>query len=174
MGVVKGVARGGSWLFKIVGFLVVVGGLGLFIWWKFFGVKYPEFVRMVNMKPQLISVLPLRIQLNGNALLHNPNPLGATLSRMEFDVMLEGYKATHVVQPEAIDIGANSDFMIPMQVAIGLDDNESVKNVNDIRKALKKNHALKYKLDGELFFRLSGAEIGVPFAYSDEMSLNTP
>lgn len=171
MGVVKGIAKGGSWFLKIVGLLVVLAGIVIFVWIKFFGgPQYPEFKQMEGMKLDLSQLDQAKINLHGVAKLHNPNPVGVTLSRMEFDVYVDDEKTGSASQLASTNIGGNADFEIPLKINIPLNGNDAAKHLFRIKKHIKQSGYVNYKLDGKMYFSILGGEISVPFTYEDKMA----
>lgn len=128
----------------------------------------PVFERLENVKFNSITLVkPYSITLNADAVFYNPNVLGANITEMDFDVYLNGNKATHIRQDLKASMSPKSEFALPIECKVPL--KEVFKDIK-----LKDLYQLKefdYKLDGHFKLGLGGIEVKIPVIHEGHESL---
>ena len=82
-----------------------------------------------------------------HARVFNPNPFGLRLSTLVGDLFLDGNRAAAVDFPLGLQLVANDEAEIPIDLAIGFDDVPRLAQV--IGRALS-GSSLEYRLDGRI------------------------
>ncbi len=65
---------------------------------------------------------------------HNPNQLGADITEMDIDLFINDQKVTHITQSLRARIPARSDFSVPLELKIPLEDVSQVLFSKDLIK----------------------------------------
>ncbi len=129
------------------------------------GPESPEFKKLENVKVVSASLQKMSITLSGDAVLFNPNPVGAKVSAMDFDVYANEKKVTNIKQNVTASISGNSEFKLPLEFDIPIKD-----VIEDFKPTLSdvfNKKELKYKIQGNLIVNLAGAKIKIPVEYED-------
>ena len=131
---------------------------------------YPEFQKMENVKFSSISFTGgVSVTLNGDAVFHNPNPIGAKVTEIDFDLFINDKKVTHIRQDVSENMKANSDFTLPLQFKIPL--KEVFKDLKPTIGNIFKKQKINYHMLGTLKVGLGSVEVAVPIDYADEEEL---
>jgi hypothetical protein len=91
------------------------------------------------------------------ARVHNPNPLGVTLTTVAGALSLEGQQAANVSFPLGVPLGANQENVVPMDISISFSEIPGLANV--AQKALT-GAPLRYSLQGT--FGVDAGALGRP------------
>lgn len=127
--------------------------------------EQPTFKSIQNVRFNSVSFIkPYSVTLNVDAIYHNSNRLGADIVEMDFDVFVNGKKATHIKQDVKATMPGRSDFTLPIQVKIPLE--EVIKDLKI--KDLLNSKVIQYEMKGYLKMGLGDAVVKVPFNYSGE------
>ncbi len=126
----------------------------------------PEFRKLENVKFKSASIKDMKVTLTGDAVLFNPNALGANISGMDFDIFANGKKVTKVRQEITATIPANNTFKLPLEFDIPV--KEVFKDFKPTITNIFNKKKLNYKVDGHLIVNLAGANIKVPVTHEDE------
>lgn len=125
----------------------------------------PEFKELANVRFVSVSLSkPMSVILQADAIMHNPNALGAKVTEMDFDVYINDRLATHVKQDVEAAMPARSDFTLPFECSIPLKEVLGDLKISEILTL----RTLRYKLDGHLKIGLGNVEIKLPLAYAGE------
>ncbi len=135
-------------------------------------VKYPEFVKLQNVKFGNVKLPPnMAVTFSSDMVLNNPNPVGVTISKMEFDVFIDGKKSTHIVQDTNVKMPANSDFTMPLSFQIPINHKEIFKNLKDVLSGAWKKQAMDIRSVGKIYVKVMGKDVGIPFDHEDTYRL---
>lgn len=152
-------------------FLVLLGG-GFYIYNQASNLKYPEFVRLENIKFKNVTLPPdLKVTFSSDAIINNPNPHKLTISKVDFDIIVDGEKATHFTQDLEIEMGANSDFSLPLSFEVPIAQKEFFKNFKNVLNGAWKKRSIKIRSLGTITIRQSRVQFDIPFDYDDEYRL---
>ncbi|MDB4948117.1 MAG: Water Stress and Hypersensitive response protein [Gemmatimonadetes bacterium] len=91
------------------------------------------------------------------ARVHNPNPLGLTLTTLAGALSLEGQQAAQVSFPLGVPLGANQENVVPLDISISFSELPGLANV--AQKALT-GAPLRYSLNGT--FGVDAGPLGRP------------
>lgn len=135
------------------------------------GPQEPIFKKVDNIRSTSVSTK--KVTITADAIYHNPNSLGGELSGIDIEVEVNGVNAAKIVQDVAIDVPANSEFIIPLTFdAAPKDIFENDKNgvIGGILNA-----ALSRKVDvhyrGEVQMKIAGIPYTLPIDYEEEVKL---
>ncbi len=127
--------------------------------------EQPEFKKIENVriKPKTVDG-KIKLLFKGDAILHNPNLLGGTITAMDFDIFIDDKKVSNIKQKLSTEIKGESDFALPLILDFPAKDvfKDIKTTITDIFKTMKIN----YKIDGHLTVNL-GTNITVPVTYAD-------
>ena len=159
---------------KILGitfFLVLLGG-GLYLYNQASNLKYPEFVRLENIKFKNVTLPPdLKLTLISDAVINNPNPYSLTISKVEFDVFVDGIKSTHIKQDLEIEMAPDAEFSLPLSFEVPIAEKDFFKNFKNMLNGAWKKQAIKIRSAGDITIRQSRVQFDIPFDYDDEYRL---
>ena len=123
----------------------------------------PEFKSLENVQFNSFSFQrPYSVTLNADAIYYNPNTLGADIKEMDFDVFIDDKLVTHITQDIEAKMPAQSEFTLPVQVKIPLEEVMKDLNIRD----LLSSREINYRLDGDFKMGIGKAMVKVPFKYS--------
>ncbi|MFK8006271.1 MAG: hypothetical protein AB8H03_07870 [Saprospiraceae bacterium] len=153
-------------------FFLVLLGAGLYIYNQASNLKYPEFVRLENIKFKNVTLPPdLKITFTSEAVINNPNPHKMTISKVDFDVIVDGEKTTHFTQDLEIEMAANSDFSLPLSFEVPIAQKDFFKNFKNVLNGAWKKQSIKIRSLGTITIRQSRVQFDIPFDYDDEYRL---
>jgi len=122
----------------------------------------PTFQGLENVNLNSLTLQkPYSVTLTADASFKNTNPMGANITEMDFDVFLNGKKATHIRQDLQVKMPANSEFDLPIKVKVPLKEVFQDLKLRDLYKLRE----FDYKLDGYLKLGLGNIEVKVPVTY---------
>ncbi len=152
-------------------FLVLLGG-GFYLYNQASNLNYPEFVRLDNIKFKNVTLPPdLKITFTSDAVINNPNPYKLTISKVDFDVIVDGKKTTHITQDLEIEMAANSDFSLPLSFEVPIAQKEFFQNFKNVLNGAWKKQSIKIRSLGTITIRQSRVQFDIPFDYDDEYRL---
>ncbi len=159
---------------KILGitFFVVLFAGGFYLYNQASNLKYPEFVRLENIKFKNVTLPPdLKLTFSSDAVINNPNPYSLTISKVEFDVLVDGKKSTHIKQDLEIEMAPESDFSLPLSFEVPIGQKEFFKNFKNMLNGAWKKQSIKIRSVGDITIRQSRVQFDIPFDYDDEYRL---
>lgn len=160
-----------SRILSIVFFLALLGG-GFYIYQKASNLQDPAFLRFENIKFKNVTLPPnLKITFASDAIINNPNEHQLTISKVDFDVFVDGKEASHVVQDLEILMPANSEFSLPLSFEVPIGKKEFFKNFKDMLNGAWKKQSIKIRSVGIITIRASRVRFDIPFDYDDEYRL---
>ena len=129
----------------------------------------PYFKKLKNVSFDSVSILnPLNISMQADAILHNPNALGANITGMNLELFVNGIKASDIEQDISARMSAKSDFTLPLKFKISLKDVLKDFKLSD----LAKEKVLKYQLKGNLKVGVgTNLDVTLPINYEDQQEL---
>lgn len=107
----------------------------------------------------------VNLNATADALLNNPNSVGVTISKMDFDVFVDGIKVSDVNQNISKKMPANSDFTLPLTFSVPL--TKAFAGFKPTIADMMKKRTVKIKLVGDIYVKPAGVEIKLPFEYDD-------
>ena len=116
----------------------------------------PDFIKLDDYK--IVHLNKKKLELNANAYFYNPNDVGCEVIKTEVKLLVNGLEVSEVNQSKTIELEADNEFYIPMNVSIPLE--KISKNKSGIfggllSTILSQNLVIKY----EGFVRLKKAGI---------------
>lgn len=158
-------------LIPITLILLLAGGYVFYQFQAVGGPQSPEFVKMTNVKFSKLNLPPnFGVTFSSDILLTNPNPFGVTVSKMDFDVFVNGKKSTHITQNKSVKIPANGEFSMPLQYKIPLKEKEMFKGISEVISGAWKKRGMDIRTEGHIYID-AGTDIKIPFSYEDEYKL---
>ncbi len=159
---------------KILGitfFLLLLVG-GIYIYNQASNLAYPAFVRLENIKFKNVTLPPdLKLTFTSDAIINNPNPYKLTISKVEFDVYVDGEKTTHFKQDLEVEMAPESDFSLPLNFEVPIAQKEFFKNFKNMLNGAWKQQSIKIRSVGDITIRQSRVQFDIPFDYDDEYRL---
>lgn len=160
-----------SKILGIIFFLVLLGG-GLYLYNQASNLEYPEFVRLENIKFKNVTLPPdLKLTFISDAIINNPNPYQLTISKVEFDVFVDGEKTTHFTQDLEIEMAPEAEFSLPLIFEVPIGQKEFFKNFKNMLNGAWKKQLIKIRSVGDITIRQSRVQFDIPFDYDDEYRL---
>lgn len=130
--------------------------------------KKPVFKKIENIKFNSFTLKkPYSVKLDANAVFHNPNSIGAQIKALDFDVFVNGNKATHVEQEVSSKMPANADFTLPIVCSVSLKDVFKDLKLMDLLSP----KVIEYRMLGHLTIDLGGVGIDIPFDHAGKEDL---
>jgi len=160
-----------SKILAILFFGSLLGG-GYYIYQQAVNLKNPEFVKMENIKFKNVTLPPdLKITFTSDAVINNPNDHEFTISKIDFDVLVDGKKTTHITQDLEVLMAANSDFSLPLSFDIPVGEKEFFKNFKNMLNGAWKKKSVKIRSVGTITIKAINLNLDIPFDYDDEYRL---
>jgi len=151
-------------------FILLIGGI--YIYREASKLENPTFIKLENIKFRKLSSPPnLKITFSSDAILNNPNDMGWTISKVEFDAFANGKKASRVVQEMEVEMPANSNFSLPLSFEIPLSNSEIIKNFKDFVTGTWKEQSLDIGLLGAVYVKALGTDFRIEFDYMEKYEL---
>ena len=123
----------------------------------------PEFRTLENVRFTSFSLKqPYSVTLSADAVYFNPNKIGADINEMDFDVFIDDKKVTHITQEIKAHMPASSEFKLPVEVKVPLEEIFEDFNIRD----LLSSNEIAYELKGNFKMGIGGAMVRVPFNYA--------
>lgn len=139
--------------------------------WSCTGPQEPVFLRLENAKATNISTK--KITITADALFHNPNAIGGTLTATNIDVISNDVKIATVEQNIESILPAQAEFSIPLTFSTSPKElfQKDGKGIlgGVINALLDKSVKLKYK--GNLTFKLAGISFDSPIDLEEVVDL---
>ncbi len=125
----------------------------------------PSFKEIKNVKFTDISIRDgLKAIFKGDAVLNNPNSLGATITGLDLEMFVDGKKVSDIDQNLSASMPANSDFTLPLEFAVPLKD--VFQDIKPSLGGIFKKREVNYEIMGDIKIGLGGVDIKVPMTYS--------
>lgn len=158
-------------LIPIILLFVLISGYIFYTFQATGGPQSLSFVKMKNVQFSQLNLPPkFGVTFSSDVLLTNPNPFGVTVSKMDFDVFVNGKKSTHITQNKSVRIPANEEFSMPLQFKIPLKEKEMFKGLSEVLSGAWKKKGMDIRTEGDIYID-AGANIKIPFSYEDEYML---
>ncbi len=126
----------------------------------------PEYKKMTNVKfNSIMANKGVSLNISADVILNNPNFVGVTISKMDFDVFVEGIKVSDMVQDVSKKMPANSDFTLPLNFNVPL--MKVFAGFKPTIADLMKKRTVKVKIIGDIFVKPAGVEFKLPVEYED-------
>lgn len=152
-------------------FIVLIGG-GYYLYKQAANLEYPEFVKMENIKFKNVTLPPdLKITFTSDAIINNPNDYALTIAQVDFDVLVDGQKTTHITQDLEVEMKPLSDFTLPLSFEVPIGEKEFFKNFKQMVNGAWKKQSVKIRSVGTITIRQSKVKFDIPFDYDDEYRL---
>ena len=150
--------------------VMLVGGIYLYS--KASNLEDPEFLRLENVKFKNVNLSPkLSLTFTSNAIFNNPNEEEFTISKVEFDVFVDGKETTHFVQKVEAEMIGNSEFSLPLDFEVPINNKDYLQNLKEIASGAWKNRAVNIRTKGWVTLRAGRVQLDVDFDYDDDYSL---
>ena len=155
----------------LVLFLLI--GLGAYYYYQQEGPpQEPKLLKISNVKLNDVSLPPnMAVYFNADAHLHNPNGFSMNIASTDFDVFVNGTKATRVSQEVNTKMPANSEFILPIRFEIPLKENESFKGLGGLLKGALKKQALDIRSEGTITIKVFKYTFDIPFEHENSYNL---
>ena len=153
-------------------FLVVIAVSGYFIYQKASNFTNPEFLRLENVRFKNVTLPPdLKITFVSDAIIHNPNSHGITISKVDFDVIVDGKETTHFQQDLEVEMPANSEFSLPLSFEVPIAKKEFFQNFKDVLSGAWKKQSIQIRTVGTITIRAARIQLDLPFDDENEYRL---
>lgn len=135
------------------------------------GPQEPIFTGMENLKVDMISTG--RITITGDAVYHNPNAIGGTLTATSINVTVNEVEAATIDQNVEIPVPAQSEFRVPL--TFNTTPREIFKRdagglLGGVVNALV-DKKVKVHYDGQVTVKLAGIAYTAPIEYEEEVEI---
>jgi len=125
----------------------------------------PDFKKMTNVKFSSIMMNKgVNLNITADALLNNPNSIGANVSKIDFDIFIDGIKVSNITQNVSKKMPANSDFTLPLNFSVPLQ--KVFAGFKPTIADMLKKRTVKIKMIGHIYIK-QGIEIKVPVDFDD-------
>lgn len=139
--------------------------------WSCSGPQEPKFLRLDHIKVSKISTK--NINFTAEAIFHNPNVIGGSLSSTDILVLANGVEVATIAQNETAKIPANADFSVPFHFSTSpkkiFDDDSNGLLGGVINAVLKKSIDLHFK--GNVHFKFAGVPFKTKIDLEEEVDL---
>ncbi len=112
----------------------------------------PVFIGIKNI--EVLESTKTYITIKGDALFKNPNDIGGVLKAEEIKVYVNGNEMA-TVNSESMDVPANLEFTMPLQVNIPTDSIFSRKNIGGLIGSLF-SKKIEVKYQGKISYKILG------------------
>jgi len=127
----------------------------------------PTFQSMKNVK--IANIKGDVVTLTADALFHNPNIFGVTLTGVDLDVSVDDKKAGNVTQTHSIDVPAKNDFSVPVAIDIALSDVS--KNILGTVMSVLGSKKIKVHYKGFVTVKALEIDLKIPVESEQEVPL---
>jgi LEA14-like dessication related protein len=120
----------------------------------------PDFVKLNDYKKMQLN--KKKLELSTNAYFHNPNDVGCEVVKTEVKLLVNGLHVSDVNQSKVIELDADNEFYIPMNVSIPLEKISKDKSGilgGLITTLVDKNLTISY--EGYVRLRKAGIEFDI-------------
>ena len=121
-----------------------------------------KYVRGVTV--EALSNEPL---LKANVVFFNPNDVKGKLKKIELDIFVEDKRAGHVDQKLSLQIPANGEFTVPIEVNLNLKEQGFLNTLFSILGAKK----MDVRFVGSIRINYKGIPVNVPVDYKSEIRI---
>ena len=129
----------------------------------------PEFIAVKNV--EITSFIGTTVEVEGNLVYHNPNPISGTLTQLNVEVYANDIAISVIDKEYNQEIKANSEFVIPLTVKFELGDLIQQDNIlGGILNAVTQN-SVDMKYSGSAKIRIANIPFTIPFDYQEEVDL---
>lgn len=151
-------------------FIIVLGGAAYY--YLYGAPEAPKVVKVHHIKFKNLSPPPnLKITLEADALVNNPNPFSVNITKIDADVFVDGTKTNEINERVAATIPANSEFDFPLRFDIPIDDKNILKDLGSLVTGAWKKRSIVLKCEGKIYLKASSMDMGIPFVYEEEHRL---
>lgn len=151
---------------KVLIFITLIALLGLaafYFYQKSGGVQAVELVKLERLKiDQVIPFPKFKLMASANAVLNNPNPLGAEISAIELDIYVEDKHTTKIQEQLSIEMPASATFKLPLTFEIPLGKSGFFKDAKDLLTGAWKNQSLRIKTTGIIYINVLSLDFEIP------------
>mgnify|MGYP001168766179 CR=1 FL=1 len=156
-----------KWIFIA---LLVVIGVGYYIYQQGISIKQPEFKSISNFNVD--SVVKYMAYVKCDVNLYNPNKLGAQLYNTELKILSNGVEIGEVFQSSHTEIPPQSEFIVPLSFKIDLIKGGYSQTLSGlINQALSKEKKLPVKFKGVARIKALGITQKVDIEFDDELTI---
>jgi LEA14-like dessication related protein len=131
----------------------------------------PIFKRLAELKATKVSTR--EITISGQAVYHNPNALGLTLTATDIEVFIEDLPVAHIQQDLAIEVPAQAEFRVPLTFRAKPQDiyqNDRNGLIGGAINALL-NKQVEVHYQGSITVSMAGINYEAPIDYREEVAL---
>ena len=126
----------------------------------------PEFKRIGKIKVN--EIINGQALVNAEAIFYNPNPVKMKLKQIDVEVFVQEKKVGTINQDFSLKIPAESDFSVPLDVAVDMNEIGSVGNVFSIMMGAK----IPVRFSGHIRAKVHGMGFKVPINVKEKVSIN--
>ena len=132
--------------------------------------KDADFVSMKNVN--ITKLTAQQIIIDADAVYYNPNDVGCKLVKTDVDVSVDDILVGQVVQTENSEIGAKSNFTIPLKISFATKKilKDKVKILQGV-VALLENRKVDVRYEGTVTIDILGVEYESDFDYTEAIPL---
>jgi len=129
------------------------------------GIKKPS-IQVESVQPY--SVTPTSVVLNVKVKIDNPNPIGAHLTMIDFDIYYLQNGAYHYLgHGVKKDVSIKANGVTEITIPVKIDDLQAIKSL----VVLAKNGAVTLKVKGTAYIDLKITSFGIPFEQVEKISI---
>ncbi len=128
------------------------------------GSKEITFKKISNVKMKSINAKGI-VKVNADAVLNNPRRVGAKVTYLECDVMINGTKMAELAQVKEAKVKKKSDFSVPLETSISLQ--RIIGNAGSLAKSILGKGEVDVKMVGTVKVKVFGKTFTVPFDYEE-------
>ena len=135
------------------------------------GPSTPSFEKLEDVK--VLKASKNNVILKANALYHNPNSIGGTLTQTQMKILVNDVEVSEINQRHEITVPKQGDFRVPVTIQFN-PQKLSKENKGFFRNTIKSFLQKKLKLTytGKVVIRILNIDFDVPVDYSEKVSLD--
>ena len=126
----------------------------------------PEFKRIGKVKVN--EVIDGQALVNAEAIFYNPNPVNMKLKKINVEVFVQEKKVGTINQDFRLKIPAESDFSVPLDVALDVKEIGSLGDIFSIMMGAK----IPIRFSGHIRAKVHGMGFNVPINVKDNVRIN--
>jgi len=150
-------------LLIIITAIALLGLAAFYLYQKSGGVQEVELIKLERIKIEQVIPFPkLKLLASANAVLTNPNAIGAEISAVEIDIYVEGKHTTKIKEQLSIEMPANQTFNLPLNFEIPLGKTGFFKDAKEVLTGAWKNQSLRIKTTGVIYAKVLSFDFEVP------------
>jgi len=125
-----------------------------------------EFRKIDDVK--VLGINNNKVNIEAKAYFHNPNSLGGRLKNVDIDILFKDKKVANINEQQSLKIPGNSDFTVPLIIAIGME--EVQKNMLSNLISILGGRSMTLQFKG--FIKVSSRGIGkkIPIEYTEKIN----